>query len=64
MNQSEMSALPAKQIIHIISFEPITSRASANSFHELSREGVCSPGHFLKGAESNFLENQINWYYA
>ena len=28
------------------------------------REGVCSPGHFLKGAESNFLENQINWYYA
>ena len=25
-----------KQIIHIISFEPITSKASANSFHELS----------------------------
>ena len=33
-------------------------------FCTLTREGVCSPGHFLKGAESNFLENQINWYYA
>ena len=29
-----------KQIIHIISFEPITSKASANSFHELSMTSV------------------------
>ena len=28
------------------------------------REVVCSPGHFLKGAVSISLENQINWYYA
>ena len=34
------------------------------SKNNVYREGVCSPGHFLKGAESNFLENQINWYYA
>ena len=29
-----------KQIIHIISFEPITSKASANSFYELSMTSV------------------------
>ena len=29
-----------------------------------SREVVCSPGHFLKGAVNISLENQINWYYA
>ena len=28
------------QIIHIISFEPITSKASANSFYELSMTSV------------------------
>ena len=30
----------SKQIIHIISFEPITSKASANSFNELSMTTV------------------------
>ena len=30
----------SKQIIHIISFEPITSKASANSFHEFSMTSV------------------------
>ena len=29
-----------KQTIHIISFEPITSKASANSIHELSVTSV------------------------
>ena len=33
-------SLNTKQIIHIISFGPITSKSSANSFHELSMTSV------------------------
>ena len=35
-----LNFMPSKQVIHIISFEPITSKASANSFHELSMTSV------------------------
>ena len=47
----------AKQIIHIISFEPITSKASANSFHELSMTSVSIDviGEFWRQRKENWL---------
>ena len=46
-----------KQIIHIISFEPITSKASANSFHELSMTSVSIDVIGELGSEK-----RIGWY--
>ena len=47
----------SKQTIHIISFEPITSKASANSFHELSITSVSIDviGEFWRQRKENWL---------
>ena len=40
LNTGNIIAVIPKQIIHIISFEPITIKSSENSFHELSMTSV------------------------